>query len=265
MFIKDINPSLTKFSKGAFVSVYPSEWIGFKAAINHSMVEGADSVIKSKGGGERSRKERNLHFKSPITELYVTTEIYPTVFFEKYDGLQGKLRPYGSFGVGLFKFKPQAQYQYTDGTKEWVDLRPLRLEGQGMAEYPDRKEYKQLAIEVPMGIGFKYYLNESKYIGFEVLHRKTFTDYIDDVSTNYIDASNFDKYLSAEDARIARQLYYRENAINPMTRPSLNEQRGNPKLKDSYFSSSIRFGWRLNDYNSPNGRALRQMRCPTYY
>ncbi len=67
-------------------------------------------------------------------EAYVAAEIYPTVFFEQYDGLQGKLRPYGLIGIGAYKYNPKAKL---DG--QWVELQPLHLEGQGMAEYPERK------------------------------------------------------------------------------------------------------------------------------
>src|SRR6185503_21184765 len=31
-FIKDVNLSLTKVMKGAFLTVYPNEWIGFRVA-----------------------------------------------------------------------------------------------------------------------------------------------------------------------------------------------------------------------------------------
>ncbi|MDP9229914.1 MAG: hypothetical protein M3O67_04470, partial [Bacteroidota bacterium] len=142
----------------------------------------------------------------------------------------------------------------------------LGLEGQGMAEYPDRKKYSLTQMEIPMGFGFKYYIKENLYIGMEVLHRKTFTDYIDDVSTTYIDAIYFDNYLSAADAQVARQLYYRENFYSSNnTRPQTDEQRGDPKQNDAFFSTILRFGWRLNGNNSPNNRAIRQMRCPRFY
>jgi len=124
---------------------------------------------------------------------------------------------------------------------------------------------------MPVGVGFKYYFQENKYVGFEVTHRKSFTDYVDDVSTTYIDANLFDKYLTPENATIAKQLYYRENydpTLTTQTRmeaPGYEEQRGDPKDNDSFFSSIIRFGWRLNDKNSPGGRAARQMRCPSFY
>ncbi len=72
---------------------------------------------------------------------------------------------------------------------EWVDLKPLRTEGQGLI--PGREEYKLTQLNIPMGIGVKYFLTETFHVSSEVLHRKTFTDYIDDVSTNYVDPDIF--------------------------------------------------------------------------
>ena len=266
-FVKDVNLPLTKIVKGAYVNIYPTEWLGFRIAFNHGKLEGYDSLIKPSGKAEEDRRQRNLQFRSPLFEAYAALEFYPTVFFEKYDGLQGKLRPYGLIGAGIFKFKPQGKYIAPNGKTEWVDLQPLRLEGQGMAEYPDRKEYKLSSFEIPIGGGIKYYLKENMYVGFEILHRKSFTDYVDDVSTNYIDANLFASYLTPQQTAVANQLYYRQNLVSnaAQTRPALNEQRGNPKQNDSFFSSILRFGWRLNDSNSPNGRAARQMRCPSFY
>jgi hypothetical protein len=264
-FLKDLNIPLTKFSKGLFANIYPTEWLGFRAAVNHSKVEGYDKIIKDQGGAEFSRKWRNLQFRSSILEAYAAAEVYPTIFLEEYDGLQGKLRPYGVIGIGIFKFNPKGEYIDASGNSRWVALQPLHLEGQGMAEYPDRKNYKLTATEIPMGFGAKYYVKENFYIGMEVLHRKTFTDYIDDVSTNYIDANLFDQYLAPAQAQMARQLHYRENFPALNTRPSLNEQRGNPKQNDAFFSTILKMGWRLSDPNSPNSRAARQMRCPSFY
>lgn len=264
-FIKDVNIPLTKLSKGLYLSAYPTEWLGFRLALNYSTLEAHDSIIKDKGGAETFRKQRNLSFESSVLEAYVAAEIYPTVFFEQYDGLQGKLRPYGLIGIGAFRFKPKAGYIEPGGSTKMVELKPLRLEGQGMIEYPDRKEYNLTQMEIPMGLGFKYYIKENMYVGFEILHRKTFTDYIDDVSTNYIDPVYFDSYLTPPEAQMANQLYYRENIINSNTRPDLNEQRGDPTENDSFFSSVLRFGWRLNGNNSPNGKAARQLRCPKFY
>jgi hypothetical protein len=124
-----------------------------------------------------------------------------------------------------------------------------------------------MSFEMPLGAGFKYYFAENKYAGLELVHRKSFTDYVDDVSTTYIDPNLFDQNLSAPDAAMARQLYFRKNfPNNSNTRPGFGEdQRGDPTDNDSFFSTVIRFGWCLNDRNSPSGRAARQMRCPSFY
>ena len=257
-FIKDIDYPLIKLSKGLFVGVAPTEWLGFRLAVNTGMLEGDDKLAPNKGGDEVFRLERNLNFRTKLLEGYAAVEFYPSVFLEQYDDLKGKLRPYGIIGVGVYHFNPQTQ----DNSGNWVALQPLHTEGQGFPEYPDRKNYKLTQMELPMGFGFKYYLKENMFIGLEVLHRKLFTDYVDDVSTDYIDPIYFDKYLSPANAALARQLNYR-GTYSSVTRPSdvVGAQRGDPKQNDAYFSTILRLGWRLREMSG----AERQMRCPLYY
>ncbi|MEI6950404.1 hypothetical protein V9K67_24695 [Paraflavisolibacter sp. H34] len=266
-FIKDVNLPLTRLVKGAYANIYPAEWLGIRLAVNIGTLESYDSLIADQGSSEVFRKNRNLQFISPLTEAFLALEFYPTVFLEKREGLRGKLRPYGLIGVGLFHFNPKGQYIETDGSRRWVALQPLRLEGQGMAEYPDRQPYKLTSMEMPLGMGIKYYFRENKYIGLEVLHRFTATDYMDDVSRTYINAQLFQKYLPPQQAAMARQLYYRGNLVDHPTRtaPRLNEQRGNPENNDSYFSALLRLGWRLNNPLSAHHRALMQLRCPRFF
>jgi len=261
-FLKDFNFKFTKFMGGLYVNYFPAEWIGVRAAFHLGQIEGNDSSINDHGGKEHDRKQRNLSFKSNIQELYLALEIYPTVFLEQYDGLKGKIRPYGVIGFGAFHFNPKAPYYAPNGTTQWVELRPLRLEGQGMSEYPDRKQYSLTQLEVPMGFGVKYYVRENLYVGIEILHRQTFTDYLDNTSTTYISPDLFDKYLSPTQALQAKQLMYREKFYDPtINRPFVDQQRGDPKDKDAYFSTFIKIGWRLGQWNP----ALRQLRCPVYY
>jgi len=257
-FIKDIDYPLIKLSKGLFVGVAPTEWLGFRLAVNTGMLEGDDKLAPNKGGDEVYRLERNLNFRAKLLEGYAAVEFYPSVFLEQYEDLKGKLRPYGIIGLGVYHFNPQTQ----DNSGNWVALQPLHTEGQGFPEYPDRKNYKLTQMELPMGFGFKYYLKENMFIGLEVLHRKLFTDYIDDVSTDYIDPIYFDKYLSPANAALARQLNYR-GTYSSVTRPSdvVGAQRGDPKQNDAYFSTILRLGWRLREMSG----AERQMRCPLYY
>ena len=259
-FIKDLDLPLTNVGKTIYVNYYPAEWIGFRLSLNHGVVKGNDAEAPNKGGAEEDRLLRNLSFKSPILEAYIAMEIYPTVFFEQYDGLAHKLRPYGLIGIGGFKCNPQAQL---DG--KWVALQPLRLEGQGMAEYPDSKQYSLKQMEIPLGFGAKYYLNEKMYVGLEIVHRKLFFDQLDDVTKTYVDPVVFDSYLSPADAAKAKRLYYRGLYTSPLTRPSDIQtfQRGDPTENDAFFSSIVRFGFRLN--SAEDARSRRQLRCPIFY
>ncbi|MDZ4810940.1 MAG: hypothetical protein SGI96_22115 [Bacteroidota bacterium] len=258
-FIKDLDLPLTKFCKGLYITYSPVEFISIRVAANLGYLEGDDAEAPAKGGPEMDRLERNLHFKTKISEVYAAVEIYPTYFLEQYDGLKGKLRPYLLGGVGMFHFNPQVRD--ADGT--WVKTHPLSLEGQGFAAYPDSKPYKLTQKNLLAGIGFKYYFSENFYSGFEILHRKLFTDYVDDVSHDrYIDPINFDQNLSAADALIARRIYYRGTYTFPTTRPYEEyAQRGDPKQNDAYFSSILRLGWRMGKSDARS----KQLRCPVFY
>jgi hypothetical protein len=258
-FIKDLNLPLTKFCKGIYLEYYPKEWLGIRVAGNLGYVEGDDDQAPAKGGDEEDRKYRNLSFRSNINEIYGALEFYPTVFFERYEGLKGKLRPYLLGGGGMYHFNPKTK----DDNGKWVELAPLKLEGQGFSQYPDSKPYKLFQKNLLMGFGFKYYLKENMYVGFEVLHRKLFTDYVDDVSHNYyIDPITFDYNLSAADAVKARSLYYRGVYTFPASRPYQEfAERGDPKENDAYFSSIVRFGWRIGGLDAKS----KQLKCPVFY
>ena len=257
-FLKDLDFPLTKFSKMIYANVYPAEWLGFRVALNHGQLSGNDAEAPNKNGDEVFRIKRNLSFKSSVLEAYIAAEVYPTVFFERYDGLQGKFRPYGLIGAGVYKFNPKTKLN-----GQWVELQPLHLEGQGLID--GKKDYKLMQTEIPMGFGFKYFIRENLYVGMEILHRKLFTDYVDDVSTTYPDPIIFNA-LPAADVAKARQLFYRGDEL-PQSRqmPGVNEQRGDPTDNDAFFSTILRFGWRLNGSNDPNSRARKQMRCPVFY
>jgi hypothetical protein len=81
-FLKDNMVSLTKFMTGAHVTYRASEFISFSFSANIGRLEGADSLINGLGGYEEARKARNQHFKSPVREALLVTEIYPTTLFE---------------------------------------------------------------------------------------------------------------------------------------------------------------------------------------
>jgi len=245
-FIKDYNMNTTKIAIGAFYAVYPQQWLGFRFSLNYGSLEGDDGNITNKGGDEETRLARDLNFRSKILEGTAMAEFYPTVFLEdEPDDVTGRLRPYGVIGLGLFHFNPQGSYRTSTGDIAWVDLRPLHTEGEGWAEYPDRKEYSLTQLNIPMGVGIKYFFSENVNISFEIIHRKTFTDYIDDVSTRYVDPTLFSKYLSPSQAAIA--LKVSNKSVNGYNTPGYmkNDKRGDPNNNDAYFTAGFKIAFRL--------------------
>lgn len=268
-FLKDNMISLTKFMTGFHLGYRASEFINFRLSGTIGKVQGADSLITGKGGLEEARKARNQHFRSDIKEGFIAAELYPTTLFE-YDpaDILHRFRPYALLGVGVFHFNPQAQYQAADGSKIWVDLKPLRTEGQGMPAYPDRKEYSLTQINIPYGVGVKYFITQNLALSFEIINRKTFTDYIDDVSTNYISNEDFYAFFGdgTEKAKQAIQMANKSAFANGESyRPGfgIGSKRGTPTNNDAYYASSLKISIRLgrNEQYSEYGRG-GNLRCP---
>lgn len=251
-FIKDNNVQTTTLMKGLHLSVRPSEFIGFSLSGNITTLEAADSIIKNKGGLEVARKDRNLSVRTKIQELTLTTEIYPTVLLEEDDkDLYHKFRPYGIIGIGVFHFNPQAQYTAPDGTTSMVDLQPLRTEGQGMPQYPGSKPYSLTQINIPYGVGIRYYFSDIVSASFELVNRKTFTDYIDDVSKTYVSDADFDNYFGAGSATaaIAKQMHNKAAQVSPGVRIAnynAGDKRGAGNRSDSYYSGTLKISIRLS-------------------
>jgi hypothetical protein len=229
-YFKDLNVKTIRPLIGASYLYFPLQWLAINTSLNHTLVTGADSLIKNKSGHAAGRYKRNLSFRSAITELSAEAEWYPLQMLFPYD--KPILSPFVGSGIGVFHFNPKAQLN-----GQWVALQQLHLEGQGFSEYPDRKNYKKTQIYIPISFGVKYRVNDNYFISLSTTFRKTFTDYIDDVSTSYIDPNLFDKYLSADQANLAKQLYYRgSTSVNAKPGPF----RGYANL-DSYTSMFVSF------------------------
>lgn len=267
--LKDMNFEFTKLMKGVFITMYPKNWVGIRLAADYTYLEGDDAIINTTGIDELWRKQRNLDFKTTVIEGYLAVEVFPTMLFNRESEYEPRLRPYIMGGVGVFHFNPQGSLTDAAGNKSWYYLHPLRLEGQGMPEYPYSKPYKLTQMNIPFGGGIKYFMSDRINVSMELLYRKTFTDYIDDVSQKYIDPSYYSKYLSTQEATLAYKLSDKAKGIiyPGMTRYPAGTQRGDLKDSDTYFSLVLKAGIRLGPiYESAFARrAARQTRCPAVY
>ncbi|GEO03015.1 hypothetical protein AAE02nite_06790 [Adhaeribacter aerolatus] len=131
------------------------------------------------------RYKRNLNFRNDIKELS------GTMIFDLYENRGAYTRrpdftPYAFVGVALFHHNPKA---YHDGGQDlaegYYELQPLGTEGQQVGGNGYASPYKKIQIAIPAGIGFRYKLDRLWDLSFEIGWRKTFTDYLDDVSGQY--------------------------------------------------------------------------------
>lgn len=238
-FIKDLRWKTARPSYGAYIMAMYKNAIGGRIEGTFGQVTGYDSILKNVASSTSGRYERNLSFRSRIAEVQLSLEIHP-LFFRSYDNNEEPPRfsPYAVLGAGYFSFDPEAKLN-----GQWFNLAPLRLEGQGMDEYPERKPYDLKQVNLLGGIGLKYEITPSLNARIELVHRKLFTDYLDDVSTDYINATLFSNYLTPVQAALAQQLYFRRNELNPSdATPLPGDQRGDPEDKDAYFTIHAKIG-----------------------
>lgn len=232
-FIKDINWNQQQFCGSAFTSATWQSLYGIRLQASAGQVSGTDDVLTSRSGPAHNRYLRHLHVKTSIIELAAMGEIHLLTLLRKNPDLP-LLSPYLLAGAGFFSYTPKAQFN-----NRWVALRPLHTEGQGFAEYPDRTTYKQLSWCIPLGAGIKYDAGRLLNFRIEILYRITGTDYLDDVSKQYIDPSLFSKYLPAGEAAMAVSLADRSAELAGGAANSTNAVRGNPANRDAYFSVQI--------------------------
>ncbi len=248
-FIKDLNLGNNQMNGSIYLSATYKEKIALRIEGTFGHVKSYDSILISEKSTSQGRYERNLSFKSKISEISLIAEFHPLFIFIDWPGRDEDpplFSPYLMAGIGFFSFNPQAKAR----TGEYVDLEPLRLEGQGLPQYPERKPYKLTQMNIPIGLGVRYELSPAFNVRAEFLHRTLFTDYLDDVSTKYIDPSLFG---SAGFGFTGRQLQNAQDlASNQRTnidpankniyRKTPDGIRGNPNSKDSYFTFNIKIG-----------------------
>lgn len=185
---------------------------------------------------------RNLSFNTKVWELAVQGDFN---FFRFMPGEPAfAFTPYITFGAGVFSYDP---YAFLRGEK--IYLRELGTEGQGSPLYPDRQQYSSLGISIPFGGGIKYAFNERVNIAFEVLHRFTNTDYLDDVSKTYVDPAVFplNPDGSTSNAYLLSDRSYELG--DPIGIPG--RQRGNSKQKDQFVTAMVHLTFNLQSYRCP--------------
>ena len=220
--LQDKYINLDGISAAVGVSAFysPKPRFNYSAEFIRGTLTGSDAAAGARNAA------RNLQF---------VTRFYELSFQGRFNFIvndEALVIPYATGGVSVFHIDP-----YTPAEGGRIYLFPLGTEGQGLREYPDRKMNRHINGAMLGGGGLELRLSDKLNMDFEMVFRKTFTDYIDDVSTTY---PNEQAMFNARGA-IAVRYSYRGSA------PAIPEgtTRGNPGTKDMFHVISVRLRYTL--------------------
>lgn len=212
--------------------------VAVRGNLIYGYVAGKDKYSSKDAEAGINRYNRGLKFRSPIIELSAQGEWY---FYEQVRkghvhslrGVKGMknidIAGFLFAGIGGFYFNPRNE---VDG--KWYSLRKIGTEGQGY--YESRPKYSPFQVCIPFGIGLKHNFDKTLSIELAYGFRKTFTDYIDDVSKTYVDPKIFDQEYKKKLANPA------PNEI-PQTNPG--QIRGNPNNDDAYMFALVTVHYKI--------------------
>jgi len=210
----------THFAYGALFRYNFSRRFALRMNLYRGHISGTD---QNNSSNMVLQSTRNLSFKSYITDLSITPEFNILRFQSGH--FRYKKTPFIFAGVTIFKFNPMGDYN-----GKWVALQPLGTEGQNIGRFRDRK-YKLTQIAIPFGAGWKQHIKRGWNISFEIRGYKTFTDYLDDVSTTYVPR---DELLLAK-GEISANMSNRTGEVGERIEYKELDLRGNPDKKDWFY------------------------------
>ncbi|MFN3917214.1 MAG: DUF6089 family protein [Flavobacteriales bacterium] len=228
-YIGDLNQTHFNQTKPAFGLLYRVNSNEGRLALRLHFMYGTVGAYDSKSKDEFIQN-RNLHFRSRIFELGPSVEINYMKY--KFGDMKTHVgTAYILLGLTYFRMNPQAELN--DG---WIDLQPLGTEGQETAQNRNSR-YKQNQISIPVGLGLKWNLNDRFAMSVEYGIRKTFTDYLDDVSGYYVNPAQ----LAVDNGLLSAQ--YSDPSSGDVN--NIGRLRGNPSNKDWYTFCGIILSYRL--------------------
>lgn len=197
--------------------------IHLRAELLWYQIAGADSL-----SNEFGKVERNLSFRARNLELSFVGIFH---FINKSSNANGRAGfvPFAVFGIGVTTNDPKAELN-----GDLYSLRPLELEGESYGKY---------AFVMPMGGGVRAKINEAFDISLEGSYRITFTDYLDDVSTVYVQHTESPAVELSD--RSLTQL------------KAFGDQRGDPSNMDGYFIMSLKLQYYLPNNLFSSGISLK--------
>lgn len=136
------------------------------------------------------------NFSDALSVKYSLTAGFLTATDETPVDPFAELRDY-SFDVFLLEAAVSLEYHFLDFKSEKSRTRysPYLFAGAGLFSFSGHDEkvtsYSNIQPTIPFGVGVKYVLNQRLILGLEFGARKTFTDYLDNVSDKQLREKNY--------------------------------------------------------------------------
>jgi len=228
------NPNVAKPAVGILYRKNMNHHWAHRFGLNYGTAFGDDAI-----SDDGFQNRRNLSFRSRIIDLHYYIEF--NFFPYQIANPESRFTPFLFVGLNGFYFNPQAEFN-----GDWYDLQPLGTEGQGTSAYPNRSPYKRLQFSIPFGGGIKFKLSSRFGMTLEAGPRRTYTDYLDDVSTTYADKT----VIALENGDIAAVLS--DRSLNSQLVDNTNRQRGNASDNDWYMFTGITINYTISKKYNDN-------------
>lgn len=228
------NINRPKIALGGFIQKQFGNYTSVRLSGHYALLGYSDIYSKN-----LYQQRRNLSFNTNIFEIALQGNFNFFKFIPT--DPNHSFTPYATLGIGMFTYNPYAYYH-----NQKIYLRPLHTEGETF--YKGRKEYGSVAMCFPIGFGVKYAVTDKVNVSFEVCHRFTTTDYIDDVSKTYV---GIDKFPGTGGGKsIAGIMQDRSFEVGEPIGIE-GRQRGFSKQKDQYLIAEFGVSFNITSYRCP--------------
>lgn len=216
-----------------------NDYLGYWANMQFYRISNSDASTNAEG-----RLKRNLSFRADNFEFTVGGKFeflnYNTFRFLSRE--EFPISMYTTLGFGFTTNNPKAQ---ATGSSEWVNLRKLETEN---------NKYSVITAVIPFGLGISYKLLPNLLVGLDGTYRWTFTDYLDDVSTNYVKPSELKNPKAIEFADRSPSNIIVRNYDNGSV-----YKRGNPNRRDGYliFAARVNYILSKDPFGGPRQKSMK--------
>jgi hypothetical protein len=225
-----------RWNLGAQFTRHFSKYFSARFGLSYVRIAGDDNYFDQSGDFAGSYY-RNLHVQNDLKELTVLG-VFELMGNKEFIRKRPAISPYLMVGIAAFSHDPQARKDayLSNGALvkgDWISLHGQNTPSEGVS-------YNLVGLAIPVGLGVRYRLSDDFDVAVELMHRISFTDYLDDVSDNRNGipaATSF--YTNRSTLKVAPNTLEVRNTANPNVAPEYSWG------VDQYFTTQIQLVYHI--------------------